>query len=454
MLTNSIYYSSKFTLTQKEEKLLFIFPEIPSWLIGNKHLMNILNFFKNGQTLANFFNNFDVKEEHEQSKYETLLDSLITKKILSTEQFCTSINYRNSNNYINHFILGITNKCNLRCSSCYNSYTENLNNEMSVTEIKKIIDDILPFLSYGFSISGGEPFCRKDELFQILEYLVSKEPKTMIGIVTNGTLINEYDAKRLSKIPNLTIQISLDGITKESHEFNRGPNTFDKVLNTIKILRKHGVNVLLGVLLTEKSIEEVKKILDFAIEYNVKNVRFIEMFWQGLSRSKSMKRPLSYELFPIYKELLKNNKEYKNVLQKDSTTIIFDSLLNPSKKKCCGIDSDTVYIDSDGSVYPCNLLINEKFKLGNIRDQSFKDIWLHSNLKKPLSNLTVDKFKNCKECELKYICGGGCRGTAFNATGDIQSPPPNCNEKKKIIYSYLWELSEVDNIFNLIKDEN
>jgi radical SAM protein with 4Fe4S-binding SPASM domain len=451
IISNTIYYTNKFTFRQKESKYLFIFSEVPTWIIGNSILLNILNFFKQGNTFEKFFINSNILDNNNKNEYKSLLESLIEKNILTTEQFFLSENYFNKNNVINNFILGLTNKCNLRCSSCYNSYTQSLDNEINISELTNLIDDILPFLTYGFSISGGEPFCRKTELFYILDYITSKNLGTKIGIVSNGTLITEEDAKKLSLIPNLTVQISLDGITKEAHEFNRGPNTFDKVINTIKLLRKYNVNVLLGVLLTEKSIHQVKDVLDFALSYDIKNVRFIEMFWQGLSRSKSMKRPLSYELFPIYKTLLKNNKSYKKILQKDSTKIILNSLLNPSKRKCCGIDSDTVYVDSDCNVYPCNLLINEKFKMGNIREQSFKNIWLHSNIKKDLLNLTVDKFENCKTCELKYICGGGCRGTAFNFNENIESQPPNCTDKKKTLYSYLWDFAEEDSISKLLK---
>jgi radical SAM protein with 4Fe4S-binding SPASM domain len=99
------------------------------------------------------------------------------------------------------------------------------------------------------------------------------------------------------------------------------------------------------------------------------------------------------------------------------------------------------------------LLINEKLKLGNIREKNFKDIWLSSEIKKDLKKLTVDEFDNCQNCEIRYFCGGGCRGTAFNSTGDIKSTPPNCSEKKKLIYSYLWEFAEKDSLFNLLKKD-
>ena len=102
-------------------------------------------------------------------------------------------------------------------------------------------------------------------------------------------------------------------------------------------------------------------------------------------------------------------------------------------------------------MYPCNLLLDKKYLLGNIRERKFSAIWLHAQIKEELRELSVDQFPKCKECEIRYLCGGGCRGTAFNANKDILSPPPNCYEKKETIYSYLWEFAEQDSIYSLLK---
>ncbi|BBE31810.1 hypothetical protein OSSY52_19510 [Tepiditoga spiralis] len=86
--------------------------------------------------------------------------------------------------------------------------------------------------------------------------------------------------------------------------------------------------------------------------------------------------------------------------------MILDSLISQIKKKCCGIDNRTVYINSDGGVYPCNLLINEKLKHGNIREKNFRDIWLYNNhkifLKIKVNFIFVIKIKYlCAQIKLK-----------------------------------------------------
>ena len=70
MIDNNIYYTNTFTHIEKEGEILFIFPEIPTWLIANKKLIEIFNFFKDGQTIQNFLLSYEILETEELKKYE------------------------------------------------------------------------------------------------------------------------------------------------------------------------------------------------------------------------------------------------------------------------------------------------------------------------------------------------------------------------------------------------
>ena len=448
-----LYYSAKYHKEERDGKALFIFPEIPCWLIGTTKLEEILRYFSSGASTCDFFSDYLKKQSFNYPQMEALINSLISKNILSDDRKFSMNERVNVDNQITSFIYSITTECNLRCKSCYNSYTNRLPDELTTYEMDKMIDEVYPYLTYGFSISGGEPFCRKNELHHVLEYLNDKDANLQIGIVTNGTLITKDDAERLSKIKNLTVQVSLDGITKEAHEFNRGENSFEKTVDSIKLLGDYNVRVLLGILLTEKSLEQIQPILDFALSLGIKSVRFVEMFWQGLSRSKNLKRPLIYELIPKYKTLLAQHPEYRNLLSQDTVKITFDSLVNTALKRCCGASNRNAYVNSNGDVYPCNLLIDRQFCMGNIREKSFSDIWTNSPVKTKLNALSVDSFAECCHCELKFLCGGGCRGTAFHFSGQIDSAPPNCSEKKEAIYTFLWEMGEDESLYQILNHE-
>ncbi len=68
-------------------------------------------------------------------------------------------------------------------------------------------------------------------------------------------------------------------------------------------------------------------------------------------------------------------------------------------------------IASNGDVYFCNL-ISECAKQANIRVQPFENILKASNKARMMSD--VENLLPCRDCPLKYLCGGGCRVKFFS----------------------------------------
>lgn len=84
---------------------------------------------------------------------------------------------------------------------------------------------------------------------------------------------------------------------------------------------------------------------------------------------------------------------------------------------------------------------------GNLRDKSFEEIIQVIKKAKNISN--VDNILPCKDCELKYICGGDCRIENFPklAQSDIMglSTPPtrSCSKEiKEKFYNLMIETNE------------
>ena len=78
-------------------------------------------------------------------------------------------------------------------------------------------------------------------------------------------------------------------------------------------------------------------------------------------------------------------------------------------------------IDVDGNVLPCSYFPKPA---GNIKEQSFKDIWENSYLFKELRNFKKYKGK-CGSCEFIAVCGG-CRARAYAMSGDYLEEEPFC----------------------------
>jgi len=87
-----------------------------------------------------------------------------------------------------------------------------------------------------------------------------------------------------------------------------------------------------------------------------------------------------------------------------------------------------LFINVQGTVFPCTPSIDSEFVAGNALTESLSSIWENS----PLLNwfrteaVTVCEREPCKSCTLNPICGGGCRLAALQLTGDATSLDPAC----------------------------
>ena len=87
-----------------------------------------------------------------------------------------------------------TNKCNLKCSHCYQNAGPAKEQELTTAEGKKLIDEIA---RAGFKVmifSGGEPLLRPD-IYELVSYAASKGLRPVFG--TNGMMITKEVAQKL-----------------------------------------------------------------------------------------------------------------------------------------------------------------------------------------------------------------------------------------------------------------
>jgi MoaA/NifB/PqqE/SkfB family radical SAM enzyme len=129
--------------------------------------------------------------------------------------------------------------CNSRCMTC-NVYEKKVKN-LKVDEYDKIFDSMgeAPFW---FTLSGGEPFLRKD-IVDICKIAYERCKPGIINIPTNGSL-NEIIPDRVEQIvknspeSEIIINLSLDEIG-EAHDKIRGfPGNWDNAMKTYKALDK------------------------------------------------------------------------------------------------------------------------------------------------------------------------------------------------------------------------
>ena len=62
-----------------------------------------------------------------------------------------------------------------------------------------------------------------------------------------------------------------------------------------------------------------------------------------------------------------------------------------------------------------------EFICGNIRETNLTKIYTNSSILRMFKELTVEDIEVCNKCDLKYLCAGGCRATAYKLYNDIKA---------------------------------
>src|SRR4030042_213020 len=141
-----------------------------------------------------------------------------------------------------HIQWHLTNQCNLRCRHCYqDDFSKEC--ELDLAGLEGIAENILDAMrslnrKLFVHLTGGEPFL-KPELFPLLGKLNHEPSVEELGIITNGTLLNEEVVSRLALFPKLKkMKISLDGADPETNDGIRSPGTFKRILQNLSLLKK------------------------------------------------------------------------------------------------------------------------------------------------------------------------------------------------------------------------
>ncbi len=304
-----------------------------------------------------------------------------------------------------NFTLSLLYSCNSRCATC-NVYLKKVNN-LTPEEYDRIFATVgqAPFW---FTLSGGEPFLRKD-IVEIAKTIYRRSKPAIINIPTNGSLyhiIPERVEAILQSCPqtDIIINLSLDEIGQEHDKIRGFPGNWERAMKTYQELTKLkkypnftlGIHTVISVFnvkrfpqiyreliklnpdsyITEIAEERVElntigeKITPAAEDYE-KAIDFLisEMKNQRLKRLADVARSFRIEYYQLVKKFLHTHQQ-----------------VIP-----CYAGIVSCQISPDGEVWPCCVRGDS---MGNLRenDYDFPKVW---NSEKARSIRQSIKNKEC-----------------------------------------------------------
>lgn len=344
-------------------------------------------------------------------------------------------------------VWNITKQCNLKCLHCYaNAGPFKHKDELTLKEKLNVVDQFNDAGVTMLSFSGGEPLISPD-FWKVAEYASSKGIYTTIA--TNGTLLTKENVEKLKKIGIKYVEVSLDAPEPKTHDRFRGvEGAWQRTVDGIKNVVESGAfDTAIATTATKYNIGEIPQMIDLAIKLGVK--KFIVFNFVPTGRGKDI---IAQDLSPKERNDLLNYlydrwQEKKIDIFSTSPTysqIGIERVLAGTGKTYspthfasadygetgiglaefiggCGAGRLYASLEDNGDVGPCVFL---PIKVGNIREQSFKDIWENSPVLRKLRNRDLYE-ENCRSCVFRNPCGG-CRARAYGYFGNYLAPDPGC----------------------------
>lgn len=317
------------------------------------------------------------------------------------------------------YTISITNKCNLKCSYCYERH---LNTEYGCIK-DEIRDKIADFINSRDDagtvfLFGGEPLLYKDTVRFYCENLHAKE----LVITTNGTLLDE-DFIKWCADRKVIINMSHDG--KECTERGADTALLDK---NLKILLKYQPETLIQLVYTEETLPKLYDNIMYLKSLGVKKVSAVmDAFLVTDDPDK---------FGDIMREQWRKIAEIKDMFIYELAVKL--KSIREKKPSLCEICRKKIFINWDGSFYPCVQFQNiPEYRCGDI----FVGIKAEQARKAHPDYSMVSE--RCKGCEIALYCRNSCACRKMATTGTVRDiSEAACMEEQVHILTALEIISK------------
>lgn len=330
-----------------------------------------------------------------------------------------------------------TRNCNLSCVHCRASATCGpYAGELDTSDAFRLLDQIAEVGRPIIILTGGEPLLR-DDIFEIARY--GTDLGLRMVMAPNGTLITDEVARNIAASGIQRISVSLDGATAQRHDQFRGvPGAFDGALAGIEAAKRAGVEFQINTTITKANLDQIPSIFKLAEaigavahhifllvptgrgKYIVDQAIDAQEYEKTLNwfydQREKTKLQLKATCAPHYYRILRQRA------RQEGHQVTFETHGLDAVTRGCLAGTGFCFISHTGDVQPCGFL---SLNCGNVRQQTFADIWHNATVFQKLRDLSQLGGK-CGLCGYRKVCGG-CRARAYEATQDFMAEEPLCH---------------------------
>ena len=308
------------------------------------------------------------------------------------------------------FYIELTTRCNNNCTHCYNNTAaddgEAKKNELSLEQLKPIIDEAVVMGALWCTITGGEPLIRKD--FSDI-YLYLKKKGLLVSVFTNAVLITGEHIRLFKKYPPRDLEVTVYGISQGTYEaVTRKPGSFQSFMKGLGLILDNNIKVRLKAMAIRSNVHELNQIADFCRARTRDYFRFDPFLNLRYDRDPEKNREILSERLQAGEivELEKNDPYRFKALEDHCHQLIHT---HAGGQSCghlfrCGAGTKGFYVSHDGMFRLCSSLCNPENEY-DLKEGSLREAWedFVPRVRK-LSTQSGKYLQTCGTCPIINLC--------------------------------------------------
>ena len=326
----------------------------------------------------------------------------------------------------------LTYQCNLKCSFCYNDLGLK-GTPLTVEEYFHFFEDLRDMEVMDLILTGGEPLAHPD-FFALGDK--ARELGFLVRIKSNGHTLRGRVAQRLKdEVDPFVIDLSLHGASAATHDRQTcRPGSFERLMQNIPELLDLGLRLKLNCTMTRWNAGEIEEMFAIADGFGIR--LSINPFVSP--RDDGDRSPLALEasreeklaLYRLAYERAENRGSGSPSAPPELGRQADDGVRPVAVDKSCGAGASHVTIDPFGNVLPC---VQWRRPVGNLHDDSIRDIWANSTGLDEVRGLSVEAKKRVASQGPNAGMMSYCLGLADLHSGDPLAVYPSATEKMTLL---------------------
>jgi radical SAM protein with 4Fe4S-binding SPASM domain len=304
--------------------------------------------------------------------------------------------------------------CNFRCPYCYVPDPPSVKNELTRHEIRDVILQAKDLGARRIIILGGEPTIHP-HILEMIRFIRSEDLE--VEMFTNGSRVTADFARQLFE-ERVRVVLKMNTFDENIQDMLTGrTGSFKMIQQAFENLKEAGYPseeafLAVDTIICRQNIDEIVPMWKWLRDQDV--VPYFEIITpQANAKENEWLNVDPRRLHEVFTEIAAIDRERYGQIWDPQPPLLGNKCMR-HKFSCV--------VCSRGDVLPC---VGVTIPIGNIRERKLYDIIKDSEILEDLRDHTHTMKGPCRRCEKAVSCYG-CRGAAYQMTGDYLASDPLC----------------------------